>query len=113
MNAKINGQLHPTDADYADWYARAARGYDSWMEMTAATGLPLAQNTLLDEGDTSTFPSIALYPSGMIDIPDEYDDGMPYTPKFQEYPAGFIPIGTAIHRTSSTYARVCFWMATM
>lgn len=93
MNAKINGQLHPTDADYADWYARAARGYDSWMEMTAATGLPLAQNTLLDEGDTSTFPSIALYPSGMIDIPDEYDDGMPYTPKFQEYPAGFIPIG--------------------
>ncbi|MFR2870457.1 MAG: hypothetical protein ACLTCJ_09460 [Gemmiger formicilis] len=29
----------------------------------------------------------------MIDIPDEYDDGMPYTPKFQEYPAGFIPIG--------------------
>ena len=36
-------------------------------------------------------PSIALYPSGMIDIPDEYDDGMPYTPKFQEYPAGFIP----------------------
>ena len=23
MNAKINGQLHPTDADYADWYARA------------------------------------------------------------------------------------------
>ena len=52
MNAKINGQLHPTDADYADWYARAARGYDSWVEMTAATGLPLAQNTLLDEGDT-------------------------------------------------------------
>ena len=93
MNAKINGQLHPTDADYADWYARAARGYDSWVEMTAATGLPLAQNTLLDEGDTSTFPSIAMYPSGMIDIPDEYDDGMPYTPKFQEYPAGFIPIG--------------------
>ncbi len=34
-----------------------------------------------------------MYPSGMIDIPDEYDDGMPYTPKFQEYPAGFIPIG--------------------
>ena len=93
MNANINGQLHPTDADYADWYARAARGYDSWVEMTAATGLPLAQNTLLDEGDTSTFPSIAMYPSGMIDIPDEYDDGMPYTPKFQEYPAGFIPIG--------------------
>ena len=93
MNAKINGQLHPTDADYADWYARAARGYDSWVEMTTATGLPLAQNTLLDEGDTSTFPSIAMYPSGMIDIPDEYDDGMPYTPKFQEYPAGFIPIG--------------------
>ena len=52
MNAKINGQLHPTDADYAVWYARAARGYDSWVEMTAATGLPLAQNTLLDEGDT-------------------------------------------------------------
>jgi|GEM_PF-94458 len=93
MNAKINGQLHPTDADYADWYTRAARGYDSWVEMTVATGLPLAQNTLLDEGDTSTFPSIAMYPSGMIDIPDEYDDGMPYTPKFQEYPAGFIPIG--------------------
>ena len=93
MNASINGQLHPTDADYADWYARAARGYDSWVEMTAATGLPLAQNTLLDEGDTSTFPSIAMYPSGMIDIPEEYDDGRPYTPKFQEYPAGFIPIG--------------------
>ena len=56
MNANINGQLHPTDADYADWYARAARGYDSWVEMTAATGLPLAQNTLLDEGDTKHFP---------------------------------------------------------
>ena len=47
MNVNINGQLHPTGADYADWYARAARGYDSWVEMTAATGLPLAQNTLL------------------------------------------------------------------
>lgn len=81
--------------------------------MTAATGLPLAQNTLLDEGDTSTFPSIAMYPSGMIDIPDEYDDGMPIRRNFRNIPPDLSPSGAAIHRTSSTYARVCFWMATM
>ncbi len=71
-------------------YSRAVRGYDSWGELTAATDLPLAQNALLDT-EANNFAAVSLYPSGMIEIPEEYD-GRP-TRQRKEYPAGLIPVG--------------------
>ena len=91
MSCGINGFLHLPDEDEMNRYSRAVRGYDSWGELTAATDLPLAQNALLDT-EANNFAAVSLYPSGMIEIPEEYD-GRPYTPKAQEYPAGLIPVG--------------------
>lgn len=91
MHCGINGFLHLPDEDEMNRYSRAVRGYDSWGELTAATDLPLAQNALLDT-EANNFAAVSLYPSGMIEIPEEYD-GRPYTPKAQEYPAGLIPVG--------------------
>lgn len=111
MHCGINGFLHLPDEDEMNRYSRAVRGYDSWGELTAATDLPLAQNALLDT-EANNFAAVSLYPSGMIEIPEEYD-GRPYTPKAQEYPAGLSPLGAAKRRTSSTCAPARAMASTM
>ena len=40
---------------------KAARGYDSWAELTAATDLPLVQNPLLDAGKYDEDVSVRRY----------------------------------------------------
>ena len=90
MNASTRGLLHLSDADARNLYSGAARGYDRWEELTAATGLPLVQNALLDAGETDSGSAVALYPTGMIEIPA---DGRLYVPRASEYPVGCIPVG--------------------
>ena len=57
----INGRLHLDNKDSRAVYAKAARGYDSWAELTAATGLPLVQNPLLDAGKYDEDVSVRRY----------------------------------------------------
>ena len=73
-------------------YAKAARGYGSWDEMTAATGLPLVQNAVLDAGETDDGSAIALFTDDLPQIPVG-TDGRVFMVLPEEYPAGFIPIG--------------------
>ena len=60
-SGSMSGSLHPSEKDMRSVYAKAARGYDSWGEMTAAMGLPLVQNAVLDAGETDDGSAIALY----------------------------------------------------
>lgn len=48
------------------------RGYDSWADLTEATGLPLVQSTLLDSGtpDDSGFSLVPC--SYTIPLPDDW-----------------------------------------
>ena len=60
--------------------------------MTAATGLPLVQNAVLDAGETDDGSAIALFTDDLPQIPVG-TDGRVFMVLPEEYPAGFIPIG--------------------
>lgn len=91
-SGSMSGSLHPSEKDMRSVYAKAARGYDSWGEMTAAMGLPLVQNAVLDAGETDDGSAIALYTDDSPEIPVGAD-GRVFMVLPQRYPAGFIPIG--------------------
>lgn len=91
-SGSTSGRLHPSEEDARNVYAKAARGYDSWGEMTAATGLPLVQNAVLDAGETDDGSVIALYTDDLPKIPVGAD-GRVLMVLPQRYPAGCIPIG--------------------
>ena len=91
-SGSTSGRLHPSEEDARNVYAKAARGYDSWGEMTAATGLPLVQNAVLDAGETDDGSAIALYTDDLPKIPVGAD-GRVLMVLPQRYPAGCIPIG--------------------
>ena len=91
-SGSTSGRLHPSEEDAQNVYAKAARGYDSWGEMTAATGLPLVQNAVLDAGETDDGSAIALYTDDLPKIPVGAD-GRVLMVLPQRYPAGCIPIG--------------------
>ena len=91
-SGSTSGSLHPSETDTRNVYAKAARGYDGWGEMTAATGLPLVQNAVLDAGETDNGSAIALYTDDLPKIPVG-TDGRILMVLPQRYPAGCIPIG--------------------
>ncbi len=91
-SGSTSGRLHPSEKDERNVYSKAARGYDSWGEMTAATGLPLVQNALLDEGETDDGSAVSLYTDDLPKIPVDAD-GRVFMVLPQRYPAGCIPIG--------------------
>ena len=91
-SGSMSGSLHPSEKDMRNVYAKAARGYGSWDEMTAATGLPLVQNAVLDAGETDDGSAIALFTDDLPQIPVG-TDGRVFMVLPEEYPAGFIPIG--------------------
>ena len=91
-SGSTSGRLHPSEEDARNVYAKAARGYDSWGKMTAATGLPLVQNAVLDAGETDDGSVIALYTDDLPKIPVRAD-GRVLMVLPQRYPAGCIPIG--------------------
>ena len=111
MHCGINGFLHLPDEDEMNRYSRAVRGFDSWGELTAATDLPLAQNALLDT-EANNFAAVSLYPSGMIEIPEEYD-GRPTRRKRRNTRPGLSPLGAVKRRTSSTCAPAHAMASTM
>lgn len=91
-SGSTSGRLHPSKEDAQNVYTKAARGYDSWGEMTAATGLPLVQNAVLDAGEMDDGSAVALYTDDLPEIPVG-TDGRVFMVLPQRYPAGCIPIG--------------------
>ena len=91
-SGSTSGRLHPSEEDARNVYAKAARGYDSWGEMTAATGLPLVQNAVLDAGEKDDGSAIGLFTDDLPEIPVG-TDGRVFMVLPQQYPAGCIPIG--------------------
>lgn len=94
-SGSTSGRLHPSEEDARNVYAKAARGYDSWGEMTAATGLPLVQNAVLDAGEKDDGSAIGLFTDDLPEIPVG-TDGRVFMVLPQQYPAGCIPIGRGV-----------------
>lgn len=91
-SAGLSGYLHLDTADDRNRYSLASRGYDSWAELTEATGLPLAQNALLDAGHPTTDANLVRYPSGVVELPEDFRGGA-IPVQFDAYRAGIIPVG--------------------
>lgn len=87
----LSGRLHPDSADGRNLYAKAARGYDSWAELTAATGLPLVQNPLLDAGEDDEAVSVKRYITEWSE--SAAGDSAEFVATDTVYAAAVIPIG--------------------
>lgn len=87
----LSGRLHQDSADGRNLYAKAARGYDSWAELTAATGLPLVQNPLLDAGEDDEAVSVKRYITERSE--SAAGDSAEFVATDTVYAAAVIPIG--------------------
>lgn len=87
----INGRLHLDNEDSRAVYAKAARGYDSWAELTAATGLPLVQNPLLDAGKYDEDVSVRRY--NTVQSESAAGEKTEVVASDADYAAAVIPIG--------------------
>ena len=79
----MHGRIYPNNHDKQNIYSKAARGYETWSAMAEATGLPLAENSVLDAGEPE--PAVQLF------IRITADNG--YWEESSLAQVGFIPVG--------------------
>lgn len=79
----MHGRIYPNNHDKQNIYSKAARGYETWSAMAEATGLPLAENSVLDAGEPE--PAMQLF------IRITADNG--YWEESSLAQVGFIPVG--------------------
>lgn len=77
------GRVYPDSHDKQNIYSKASRGYETWSAMAKATGLPLAENSVLDAGEPE--PAVQLFTRITA------DNG--YWEESSLAQVGFIPIG--------------------
>ena len=79
----MHGRIYPNNHDKQNIYSKAARGYETWSAMAEATGLPLAENSVLDAGESE--PAVQLFTRITAD-PGYWEEG-------SMAQVGFIPVG--------------------
>ena len=79
----MHGRIYPNNHDKQNIYSKAARGYETWSAMAEATGLPLAENSVLDASEPE--PAVQLF------IRITADNG--YWEESSLAQVGFIPVG--------------------
>lgn len=107
MGSSFSGRNTP------DAHGPGGRGYDSWADMTEATGLPLLQSDLLDSG-TPDSDACYFYPntSDVVPLPEDWSWDAEFIEKnnayYQAYydklwsMAGHWPVGFAVEWAEAT-----------